>query len=205
MLDLRSVVQDFDGVERRLARRGEAAVATLRPVRDLAARRRELNLSLEGLKKRQSEANARVGQLMRTDRAAGEAARAEARAIGDEARAAEEELRRVEGEIEKILLVVPNLPHDSVPDGKDETGNVVVRAWGEKPVLDFPARPHWELGRSSASWSGRRPPRSPARASPSRRAPGPGSSGRWPPSSSTCTSRAATARCCPPTSSPPRP
>ena len=146
MLDLRSVVQDFDGVERRLARRGEGAVAALRPVREMAARRRELNVAMEGLKKRQSEANARVGQLMRTDKAAGEAARAEARTISDEVKAAEEELRQVEAAIEKVLLLVPNLPHDSVPDGKDEKDNVVVRTWGEKPRLDFAPRAHWELG-----------------------------------------------------------
>src|SRR5512137_791285 len=148
MLDLKTVVQDFDGVEARLARRGEAAVATLRPVRALAARRRELNVSLEGLKKRQSELNARVGQLMRTDKAAGEAARAEARAAGDAVKAAEEELRSTEAEIEGILLVVPNLPHDSVPVGGDETGNVVVRIWGEPPRMDFTPRPHWEIGES---------------------------------------------------------
>ena len=146
MLDLRSVVQDFDGVERRLARRGEGAVAALRPVRELSARRRELNVAMEGMKKRQSEANARVGQLMRTDKAAGEAARAEARTISDEVKAAEEELRQVEGAIEKVLLLVPNLPHDSVPDGKDEKDNVVVRTWGEKPRLDFAPKAHWELG-----------------------------------------------------------
>ena len=146
MLDLRSVVQDFDGVERRLSRRGEGAVATLRPVREMAARRRELNVSMEGMKKRQSEANARVGQLMRTDKAAGEAARAEARGISDQVKAAEEELRQVEAAIETVLLVVPNIPHDSVPDGKDEKDNVVVRTWGEKPRLDFAPKPHWELG-----------------------------------------------------------
>jgi seryl-tRNA synthetase len=148
MLDLKSVIQDFDGVERRLARRGENAVATLRPVKALAARRRELYVSLEGMKKRQSEANARVGQLMRTDRAAGEAARADARAISDEAKGAEEELRDIEAAIEKVLLVVPNVPHESVPDGKDEKDNVVVRTWGEKPRLDFAPRPHWEIGES---------------------------------------------------------
>ncbi len=146
MLDLRSVVQDFDGVERKLARRGEGAVAALRPVREMAARRRELNVAMEGMKKRQSEANARVGQLMRTDKAAGEAARAEARAVSDQVKAAEEELRQVEAAIEKVLLLVPNLPHDSVPDGKDEKDNVVVRTWGEKPKLEFAPRPHWELG-----------------------------------------------------------
>jgi seryl-tRNA synthetase len=146
MLDLKAVVQDFDGVERRLARKGEAAAATLRPVRELAARRRELNVALEGLKRTQAEANARVGQLMRTDRAAGEAARAEARAAGDEVKRSEEELRRVEAEIERILLVVPNLPQDAVPDGTDETGNVVVRTWGAKPAMSFAPKPHWDLG-----------------------------------------------------------
>ncbi len=146
MLDLKLVIQDFDGVERRLSRRGEGAVATLRPVRELAARRRELNVALEGMKKRQSEANARVGQLMRTDKAAGEAARAEARTLSDQVKASDEELHQVEAAIEKVLLVVPNLPHDSVPDGKDEKDNVVVRTWGEKPRLDFTPKPHWELG-----------------------------------------------------------
>jgi seryl-tRNA synthetase len=146
MLDLKLVIQDFEGVERRLARRGENAVATLRPVKELAARRRELNVSLEGQKKRQSEANARVGQLMRTDKAAGEAARAEARALSDQVKGSDEELKQVEAAIEKLLLLVPNLPHDSVPDGKDERDNLLVRTWGEKPELDFAPRPHWELG-----------------------------------------------------------
>ena len=100
------------------------------------------------MKKRASEANARVGQLMRTDKAAGEAARGEARAISDQVKASEEELRQVEAAIEKVLLVVPNVPHESVPDGKDEKDNVVVRTWGEKPRLDFTPKPHWELGES---------------------------------------------------------
>ncbi|HVP68771.1 MAG TPA: serine--tRNA ligase [Anaeromyxobacteraceae bacterium] len=148
MLDLKAVIQDFDGVERRLGRRGEGAVATLRPVKPLAARRRELNVALESLKKEQSEANTRVGQLMRTDKAAGEKARADARAKGDEVKKAEEELRTIEAEIEKILLVVPNIPHESVPDGHDEKDNVVVRTWGEKPTYAFAPKAHWDLGES---------------------------------------------------------
>ncbi len=146
MLDLKAVVADFDSFERRLARRGPAAAAALRPVKELAARRRELNVALEHLKKQQGEANAKVGQLMRTDRAAGEKARAEARAIGDTVKQREEELRSIEAEIEKLLLVVPNPPHESVPDGKDEHDNKVVSVWGEKPKLDFQPKAHWDLG-----------------------------------------------------------
>ncbi len=146
MLDLKAVAADPDGFERRLARRSPEAARLLDPVKPLLARRRELNLLLEKLKKEQSTANARVGQLMRTDKAAGEAARAEARALGDEVKAREGELTAAEAEIEQLLLLVPNPPADSVPDGKDEHGNVEVRKWGEKPRQDFKPRPHWELG-----------------------------------------------------------
>jgi len=146
MLDLKAVVQDPEGFQRRLARRGPEAAALLQPVKTLAAERRTLNLLLEELKKRQGEANARVGQLMRTDKAAGEKARGEARALGDEVKEQERRLGEVEAEIEKLLLFVPNPPQDAVPDGADETGNREVTRWGAPPAFDFEPRPHWELG-----------------------------------------------------------
>ena len=90
MLDLKAVIADPESFERRLARRSAEAAQLLRPVKELGARRRELNVLLEGLKKEQSVANAKVGQLMRTDKAAGEAARGEARRLGDEVKAKEE-------------------------------------------------------------------------------------------------------------------
>jgi seryl-tRNA synthetase len=146
MLDLKAVVQDPEGFERRLARRGPESAALLAPVKTLAAERRELNVALEGMKKAQGEANARVGQLMRTDKAAGEAARAEARALGDGVKEKERRLGEVEGEIAKLLLLVPNPPQDAVPDGKDEKDNREVSRWGTAPRLDFAPKPHWELG-----------------------------------------------------------
>jgi seryl-tRNA synthetase len=146
MLDLKAVVQDYDTFERRLARRGEAAVAALAPVKPLAARRRELYVQLERQKKEQGEANAKIRDLMKTDKAAGEKARADLRALGDQVKRTEAELSEVEAEIERLLLLVPNPPHDSVPDGKDEKDNVVVRTWGEKRSYPFQPKPHWDLG-----------------------------------------------------------
>ncbi len=146
MLDLKAVAADPEGFERRLARRGAEVATLLRPVKDLAGRRRELNVALEGLKKDASVANARVGQLMRTDRAAGEAARAEARRLGDEVKGKEELLQAVEGELERLLMLVPNPPQESVPDGASAEDNQLVSAWGEKPAFETQPRPHWELG-----------------------------------------------------------
>jgi seryl-tRNA synthetase len=146
MLDLRAVAQDYDTFERKLARRGEAAVQALAPVRPLAARRRELNVAVEKQKKEQSEANAKIRELARTDKGAMEGARAQLRALGDEVKRTEQELASVEAEIERLLLLVPNLPHESVPDGKDEKDNQVVSTWGEKPRFEFQPKPHWDVG-----------------------------------------------------------
>ena len=146
MLDLRAVAQDYESFERRLSRRGEAAVQALAPVRPLAALRRELNLRIERQKKEQNDANAKIREVAKTDKSALEGARAQLRALGDAVKETEQELASVEAEIARLLLLVPNPPHDSVPDGKDEKDNKVVSSWGEKPRFDFPPKPHWDLG-----------------------------------------------------------
>ncbi|MGC4000511.1 MAG: serine--tRNA ligase [Anaeromyxobacter sp.] len=146
MLDLKAVAADFESFERRLARRGEKAAAALAPVKPLALRRRELNVAIEKQKKEQSEANARIRELAKTDKSAVEGARASLRALGDAVKKTEAELAEVEAELERLLLLVPNPPADSVPDGKDEHDNVVVRSWGEKKAYDFQPKPHWDVG-----------------------------------------------------------
>jgi seryl-tRNA synthetase len=146
MLDLRAVASDFESFERRLARRGEGAVQALAPVKALAARRRELNVLIEKQKVEQGAANAKIRDLMKTDKAAGEKARGDLRALGDAVKASEKELGEVEAEIERLLLLVPNPPHESVPTGADEKENQVVRTWGEKRAYDFKPKPHWEVG-----------------------------------------------------------
>jgi seryl-tRNA synthetase len=72
--------------------------------------------------------------------------RTELREIGQAAKEAEAELKGVEESLQERLLYLPNLPHASVPEGKDPQSNVVVREWGEKPSFSFPPRPHWEIG-----------------------------------------------------------
>jgi seryl-tRNA synthetase len=146
MLDLKAVASDFDTIEKRLARRGEAAAAALAPVKPLTARRRELNVLLEKQKQEQGAANAKVRELAKTDKAAMEGARASLRALGDASKQTEAELGQIEAELERLLLLVPNPPHESVPTGKDEAENVVVRSWGEKQVYGFEPKPHWEVG-----------------------------------------------------------
>ena len=77
-----------------------------------------------------------------------EAAKAQTATLKQAISALEEQERRLEVQLQEIELQFPNLPHASVPDGEDETANVVVREWGEKPSFDFEPKAHWDLADS---------------------------------------------------------
>jgi len=70
----------------------------------------------------------------------------ELRLLGERIKHLDADAQRLREELDKRMLTIPNLPHEAAPVGKDESENVVVRTWGEKPQFDFEPRPHWELG-----------------------------------------------------------
>lgn len=70
----------------------------------------------------------------------------EVRQIGQEIKNLDEKVKAIESEIEIILLNIPNIPHESVPVGEDETNNVEIRRWGEPCQFDFEPQAHWDLG-----------------------------------------------------------
>jgi seryl-tRNA synthetase len=108
-------------------------------------RHRELLREAEALK---AERNARSKEIGRLKKAGGETAevQAEVRALGDRIAALDREAAEREAALRDRLLRLPNLPHPSVPQCPDETGNAVVKVWGEPPRFSFPPRPHDELG-----------------------------------------------------------
>ncbi|MQK95355.1 serine--tRNA ligase, partial [Escherichia coli] len=71
---------------------------------------------------------------------------AEVDGLGAELEEAKQKLDAVLAQWDVIVSAIPNLPHESVPAGKDETGNVVVRQWGEPKSFDFDAKDHVALG-----------------------------------------------------------
>jgi seryl-tRNA synthetase len=73
--------------------------------------------------------------------------RRKARVLKDEVRNSEEELRLVEEKLKTYLLTVPNIPHESVPVGKDSSANVEMRKWGKPRAFDFTPKDHMQLGK----------------------------------------------------------
>src|SRR6266545_2410678 len=127
-------------------RRGGSEVAQLvERMRSLDGRRRALQKSLDELRAERNAANQRMAAL---DKKSSEfaSARDQLRDLAQRIKAGEAELGAIEGEADRLLMIIPNAPHSSVPDGTSEADNPVVSVWGEKPVLDFAPRPHWEVG-----------------------------------------------------------
>src|SRR5690606_14983557 len=143
MLDPRMFRTQLEAVAGRLARRGFALdVAT---VERLEARRKEIQAEVQRLQQRRNELARRIGQA----KAKGEdttALMAEAGRLPEALKQQEAELDAVQAGLEEYLLGVPNLPHESVPDGASEADNVEVRRVGEPRRFPFAPKDHVEVG-----------------------------------------------------------
>jgi seryl-tRNA synthetase len=143
MLDPKDLRSDLDGIAARLARRG-FHLDTARYA-ELDARRRDLQVHTQELQNERKTRSKAIGKA----KASGEDIQPlldEVSDIGDRLKALEQELETVQSALRALQLDMPNLPHDSVPDGDSEDDNVVLRHWGEVPDFDFEVRDHVDLG-----------------------------------------------------------
>lgn len=147
MIDTRLLTESFDETSRRLQRKGVDS-SLLEAARDLAERRRQTIRKVDTARAEMNAGSARVGSLMREGkREEAEGVRAELAAAKSELEKLESALREAESEFEDVAARIPNLPADDVPDGADESANVVVRTHGYDPT-DYEGRewlPHWEV------------------------------------------------------------
>ena len=143
MLDIKFVRQNLDQVAQGLNNRG--ADVNLVRFEELGKRRRELITETEGLKAERNAASAEVPKRKK----AGEDVTELLASLGvksERIKALDEMVKSVDEEVHTMLMAVPNLPHASVPVGKSEDDNPVVRVVGQKPALDFEPKEHHELG-----------------------------------------------------------
>ncbi|MDN4573294.1 serine--tRNA ligase [Pandoraea cepalis] len=143
MLDIQLLRKDLDGVAARLKARGYTLdVATFAA---LEAERKQIQTQTEELQARRNALSKQVGMK----KGKGEDASAEIAEVGgiaDTLKASSVRLEEIQARLSDVLLGVPNLPHESVPLGSDETQNVEVRRWGTPRAFDFTPRDHVDLG-----------------------------------------------------------
>lgn len=143
MLDIRLIRNDPEGVRRALARRGDASA-----IDELLAvdqQRRRLLSEVEELKHRRNVVSEEISRARRAGEDASDRIAA-MREVSDRIKELDEAVRAADRRLEELLLSIPNLPLPEVPEGRDETENVVIRTVGEAKPLPFQALPHWDLG-----------------------------------------------------------
>lgn len=143
MLDPKLLRSDLEFCQQQLARRGYEL--DMEMFSALEEKRKDLQIRTQELQKERNAKSKAIGQA----KAKGEDASAILTAVadlGDELRAAEEKLNTYQIQLNDFLLDIPNLPHASTPNGKNEEDNVEVRKWGEPRQFDFEVRDHVDVG-----------------------------------------------------------
>lgn len=146
MLDHRAFNTNASAVLERLTSRGVPA-EDIETLESLISRRSQAIGQAESLRQKLNVASAQVQQKAQAgDMDAVAAARASLKGLKAEIKEADETSKSAQAEMTELLLTIPNLPHDSVPVGADESDNRIEREVGEKRTFEFTPLPHWELG-----------------------------------------------------------
>jgi seryl-tRNA synthetase len=142
MLDARFVKENIDTVKNALKKRGydfplpefleidEKRISLLKEAEELRNRRNVVSEEIGRLKRQKTDASARLEEM---------------KVVSDTIKLLDEKLKNLEDETGAFLLTIPNIPHESVPTGRDETENVEIRKWGEPNAFDFEPLNHWDI------------------------------------------------------------
>lgn len=145
MLDIRWMRENRDALAEAMRKLNDTE-APWEQALALDEERRELLTKVEALRAERNSGSKQVGALMREKKAEeANALKARMSAIGEEIATIEARLTVVEDEFRDAMLRIPNPPDPDVPVAPDESGNVVLKVWGELPEFDFVPKPHWEL------------------------------------------------------------
>jgi len=143
MLDIQELRKDLDNVVACLKKRGFEFPAE--NFKQLEAKRKEIQTNTEALQANRNAASKSIGVA----KSKGEdvsAIMTEVAGLGEELKASETRLNEVQRELQALMLNIPNLPHESVPAGRDETQNVEVRKVGTPRTFDFEIKDHTDVG-----------------------------------------------------------
>ena len=143
MLEIKFIRQNLEQIEKSLENRGE--ISDLESFKHCDTKRKSLLLEMEDLRHRRNVATEQIAAMKRNKEDTDDLV-AEMRDVGDKIKALDHHLSENEDKINQILFGIPNIPHQSVPIGKDSSENPVVKRVGSPPDFDFEPLPHWTLG-----------------------------------------------------------
>jgi seryl-tRNA synthetase len=144
MLELRFTRENLELVKEKTKLRG-IGDSRIEDFEAVDLKRRELLSELESLRNKRKTVSGEIAERKKQDKDA-EAMILEMRQAGERIKDLEKQVSAIEENLQDIVMGIPNLCHDSVPVGKDESANVEVKKWGVIPEFAFDPKPHWEIG-----------------------------------------------------------
>jgi len=143
MLDIKYLRQNIDFVRKKMLERGQDI--NLNAFASLDAKRRDILQEVESLRNERNTASKEIGERKKKKEDASELI-ARMSEVSDRIKDMDESLKIIEEDLHNIIMVIPNMPHESITYGTSSEDNPVIRVWGEKPQFDFTPKPHWEIG-----------------------------------------------------------
>ena len=143
MLDPKRIRSDKNNITKNLARRG--IKVNLDEVIELDAQRRQLQSELDNLRAEKNRASKEIG-LAKSENNAISESKSRIRELNQDLKNKEKELNKLSNQLSAFYLSFPNILHDSVPEGDEESMNQEIRVWGEPRVFDFKVKDHVQLG-----------------------------------------------------------
>jgi seryl-tRNA synthetase len=144
MLSLEQIRNEPDAVRAALVRRAEDEDC-LDEILTLDSQRRSAITEGDQLRARRNQVSREIGQARSQGQQPPDDVVAEMRDVGQQIGALEDTVRALDARMNELLLELPNLPDATTPDGLDESGNTILRYWGEPRQFDFEPQPHWDL------------------------------------------------------------
>ena len=143
MLEIKFVRQNLETVQKALEARGQSA--DLDAFKTCDDERRAILQELEALRHQRNVVSDQIAEMKKAGDNA-DSVVAKMREVSSKIKALDKVLAGTQETLERILLGMPNIPHPSVPVGKDETDNPIIKTVGDPPVFDFEPKPHWDVG-----------------------------------------------------------
>jgi len=144
MLDLKFIRENRKVIEEMLEKRG--IDLPLEKFYELDEERRNLLKKIEELRAKRNRTSDLIGKLKREGKDTSNLIK-EMKEVSRTIKSMEENLDNIEKKLSNFLLIIPNIPHSSVPKGEDSKDNLEIRKIGERPEFPFEPKPHWEIGK----------------------------------------------------------
>jgi len=146
MIDLKLLEKEFDSVSKKLSLKG-VDEAILKEIKELFEKKKKLLEKIQDLQAKRNTLSKEIGKYMKEgQKEKAEELKKEVAEIKSQIETLDKELKEIEENLNQKALIIPNVPDDDVPVGKDEDDNVEIKRVGEIPQFDFEPKPHDELG-----------------------------------------------------------